>query len=171
MQDKNFNEHDTQKNEKLDREATFISLIKDVCKLYCEEKKKLDPNYEPADPTNEEKEYINEFFKNELNVKNVPFPEIEFRNQVEGSKTSEQRSPSDEKNKIVRALFSVGSPPQQQTMLFFCYVVLCCFYSVSVYQNKTKPHKTCRNLAKTIDKRSKMWYHIEDDDNGIGMSL
>ena len=40
MQDKNFNEHNTLNDEELDREATFISLIKDICKLYCEEKRR-----------------------------------------------------------------------------------------------------------------------------------
>ena len=73
------------------------------------------------------------------------------------------------KNKIIRALFSVETLLQHQTMLFFYYVVLCGFYSAPIYQNKTKPHKTCKNLTKTIDKQTKIWYHIEDDDNGTGM--
>ena len=95
MQDKNFNEHNTLNDEELDREATFISFIKEVCKLYYEEKKKTDPDYEPVDPSDEEKEFINEFFKNELNVMNVPFPEIEFRKQVERLKNSEHHSSTD----------------------------------------------------------------------------
>ena len=38
MQDKNLKEYDAPKEE-LDREETFISLIKDFCKLYYEEKR------------------------------------------------------------------------------------------------------------------------------------